>query len=81
MFEKKKVARKQRKERKNRMKKVRGIKKAKVGTGKKVRTIIFTQFYICLNACMSLLELMVLYLSSFVSVLNALNPQFFQLNL
>ena len=80
------------------MKKVRGIKKAKVGTGKKVRTIIFTQFYICLNACMSLLttchlcqlplnllkcllELMVLYLSSFVSVLNALNPQFFQLNL
>lgn len=35
LFEKNKVARKQRKERKNRQKKVRGTKKAKVGTGKK----------------------------------------------
>ena len=34
--EKTKVTRKQRKERKNRQKKVRGTKKAKVGTGKKV---------------------------------------------
>jgi len=31
------VSRKQRKERKNRQKKVRGTKKAKVGTGKKVQ--------------------------------------------
>merc|ERR1711893_47122 len=35
LYEKKKVARKQRKERKNRQKKVRGTKKAKVGAGKK----------------------------------------------
>jgi len=31
------AGRKQRKERKNRQKKVRGTKKAKIGTGKKVR--------------------------------------------
>ena len=35
LMEKVKTARKQLKEKKNRMKKVRGIKKAKVGTGKK----------------------------------------------
>ena len=35
-MEPKKVTRKQRKERKNRQKKVRGTKKAKVGSGKKV---------------------------------------------
>ncbi|XP_014673603.1 PREDICTED: 40S ribosomal protein S24-like [Priapulus caudatus] len=35
LYEKKKAARKQRKERKNRMKKVRGVKKSKVGHGKK----------------------------------------------
>nr|AIU94821.1 60S ribosomal protein [Phragmatopoma lapidosa] len=35
LYEKKRMARKQRKERKNRQKKVRGIKKAKVGAGKK----------------------------------------------
>ena len=35
LYEKPKVSRKQRKERKNRQKKVRGIKKAKVGAGKK----------------------------------------------
>ena len=35
-MEKVKTARKQRKERKNRQKKLRGTKKAKVGTGKKV---------------------------------------------
>merc|ERR1712071_365926 len=46
LYEKKKVSRKQRKERKNRMKKVRGTKKAKVGTGKKVRTLL--QYYICM---------------------------------
>ena len=39
---KKGSGRKQRKERKNRQKKVRGIKKAKVGTGKKV--IIYLDF-------------------------------------
>jgi len=36
LYEKPKSSRKQRKERKNRQKKVRGIKKAKVGAGKKV---------------------------------------------
>lgn len=36
LYEKPKTSRKQRKERKNRMKKVRGMKKLKVGTGKKV---------------------------------------------
>ena len=36
LYEKAKTSRKQRKEKKNRMKKVRGTKKAKVGTGKKV---------------------------------------------
>jgi len=35
LYEKPKTSRKQRKERKNRMKKVRGMKKLKVGTGKK----------------------------------------------
>ncbi len=42
-----KTSRKQKKERKNRMKKVRGIKKAKVGTGKKVKRfklLILTSF-------------------------------------
>ena len=38
LAEKKGASRKQRKERKNRMKKVRGTAKAKVGTGKKVRS-------------------------------------------
>merc|ERR1711911_214528 len=44
VYDKKKVSRKQRKERKNRMKKVRGTKKAKVGTGKKVRGFHFEDF-------------------------------------
>lgn len=35
LYEKPKTSRKQRKEKKNRMKKVRGMKKLKVGTGKK----------------------------------------------
>merc|ERR1712236_147331 len=35
LYEKKKIARKQRKERKNRQKKVRGTAKAKIGAGKK----------------------------------------------
>lgn len=58
-MEKAKTARKQLKEKKNRMKKVRGIKKAKVGTGKKVRKINILLFYnqqfnynmLCLNLC------------------------------
>ena len=37
LMERERTARKQRKEKKNRMKKVRGTKKAKVGTGKKVQ--------------------------------------------
>ncbi len=45
-----KVGRKQRKERKNRSKKVRGVKKAKVGTGKAVSFFFYILFYllICL---------------------------------
>ena len=39
LMERERTARKQRKEKKNRMKKVRGTKKAKVGTGKKVQWI------------------------------------------
>lgn len=60
--EKTKVTRKQRKERKNRQKKVRGTKKAKVGTGKKVHHIDRQHGY-DKSLFISLLSLIVIILS------------------